>query len=132
MKRIRHAVASRSFIRIFTGILFLLIASHVKPVGFCFENEIRPANESTRIIKVEEAVHISREYLGIENTHNFEIDIRDEVITADTFNTYRALESGIKRSCWAVTFIVPNAAGSSRTVYVDKESGEILGGYSSK
>ena len=132
MKKIRHAAALRSFMRIFIWISFLLIASQIKPGGFCFENEIRPANESTRVINVEEAVHISREYLGLENTNNHEINIRDEVITADTFNTYKALESGIKRSCWVVTFIVPNAVGSSRTVYVDKESGEILGGYSSK
>jgi hypothetical protein len=132
MKRTRHAAALRSFIRIFIGISFLLIASQDKPAGFCFEKDTRPANESTRVINGEEAVHISREYLGIENTKNFQITIKDKVITADTFNTYRALESGIKRLCWVVTFIVPNAVGSSRTVYVDKESGEILGGYSSK
>ncbi len=42
------------------------------------------------------------------------------------------LDPGIDRLCWVVTLIVPDAAGAGKTVYVDKESGKILGGYSSK
>ncbi len=49
-----------------------------------------------------------------------------------TFNTYKILEPGFNRLCWVVTLIVFDAVGASRTVYVDKESGDILGGYSSK
>jgi len=38
----------------------------------------------------------------------------------------------MNRLCWVVTLIVPDAVGAGRTVFVDKENGEILGGYSSK
>jgi hypothetical protein len=85
-----------------------------------------------KIISNEEAVNIAKAYLNIENTVNYKIKIEEKVITADTFNTYKILEPGINRLCWVVTLIVPDAFGAGRTVFVDKENGEILGGYSSK
>lgn len=130
MKRIQNATVLRAIACLFIGISLLLITDPVRSIGFCVENETPSANESVRAINVEEAVNIAREYLNIENTKNYKI--KEKAITADTFNTYRVLQSDTKRLCWVVTFIVPDAVGNSRTVYVDKESGEILGGYSSK
>ena len=132
MKGIDHIIASRSF----TGILFWLfivsMASLIWEVGFCAENEAYPVNEPAKVISNEEAVNIAREYLNIENTKNYKTKIDEKVITANTFNTYKILEPGINRLCWIVTLIVPDAVGAGKTVYIDKKSGEILGGYSSK
>lgn len=132
MKDIDHIIASRSF----TGILFWLfmvsMASLIWEVGFCAENEAYPVNEPAKVISNEEAVNIAREYLNIKNTKNYKTKIDEKVITANTFNSYKILEPGINRLCWIVTLIVPDAVGAGKTVYIDKKSGEILGGYSSK
>ena len=132
MKSIQQATFLKSFTRILIGFSLLLISSPVSPVGLCAENEIQPAPLAVKDITIEEAVNISREYLKIKNAKDYQIIIKDKVITADAFNTYRVLESGVKRLCWVVTFVVPDAVGGGRTVYVDRENGEILGGYSSK
>ena len=132
MKRIQHARSLKCFTRILIGFSLLLIAGPVKPVGFCAENETQPAPSLIQDITIEEAVNISRDYLKIKSTKNYQVIITDKVITADAFNTYRVLESGVKRTCWVVTFVVPDTVGGGKTVYVDKENGEILGGYSSK
>ncbi len=113
-------------------IFILSITSSSWAVSFCVENEAQPIKKSTKVTNNIDAVNIAREYLNIENTRNYKIKIEEKAITADAFNTYRILESGTKRLCWVVTFIVPDTVGASRTVYVDKENGEILGGYSSK
>ena len=112
--------------------LILSVMSPSWAASFCVENETYPRNESTKVTSKEEAVKIAKEYLNIETTKNYKIKIEEKVITANAFNTYRILEPGIHRLCWVVTLIVPDAVGASRTVYVDIESGEILGGYSSK
>jgi hypothetical protein len=132
MKSIQRTVALSCFSRIYFWIFILIFASPSWTVGFCVENKTDPVNEPAKATSNEEAVDIAREYLNIENTINYKIQIEEKVITADTFNTYKILEPGINRPCWVVTLIVPDAVGAGRTVYVDKESGEILGGYSSK
>jgi len=133
MKNIEHTIASSCFTRIFFWIFILFITSPSWAViSFCVENETYPANEPVNAISNEEAVNIAKEYLNIENTKNYKIKIEEKVITAKAFNTYKILEPGINRLCWVVSLIVPDVVGASRTVYVDKESGEILGGYSSK
>jgi len=132
MKNIETTIALSCFIRIFLGFFILFITSPSWAVGFCVENVTYPVNGPAKAISNEEAVNIAKEYLNIENTINYKIKIEEKVITANEFNTYKILEPGIHRLCWVVTLIVPDAVGAGRTVYVDKESGEILGGYSSK
>ena len=132
MKNIKSTIILSYFTRIFFGIFILFVASPSWSVSFCVENETYPVNEPAKVTNKEEAVIIAKEYLNLENTINYKIKIEEKVITADTFNTYKILEPGINRLCWVVRLIVPDAVGASRTVYVDKESGEILGGYSSK
>jgi hypothetical protein len=132
MKDIDHIIASRSFTGIFFWLFMVSMASLIWEVGFCAENEAYPVNEPAKVISNEEAVNIAREYLNIKNTKNYKTKIDEKVITANTFNSYKILEPGINRLCWIVTLIVPDAVGASKTVYIDKKSGEILGGYSSK
>jgi hypothetical protein len=132
MKDIVHIIALTRSTRIFFWLFILFINSPTWAVSFCAENESYPAKEPAKILSNEDAVNIAREYLGVENTKNFKIKIEEEIITANTFNTYKILEPGINRLCWIVTLIVPDTVGVSRTVYIDKKSGEILGGYSSK
>jgi hypothetical protein len=111
-------------------ILFVTIPSWA--AGFCTDSVTSSVNEPAKAISNEEAVNIAKEYLNIKNTINYKIKIEEKVIAADTFNAYKILEPGINRLCWVVTLIVPDAFGAGRTVFVDKENGEILGGYSSK
>ena len=132
MKDIVHIIALTRSTRIFFWLFILFINSPAWAVSFCAENESYPVNQPAKILSTEDAVNIAREYLGVENTINFKIKIEEEIITANTFNTYKILEPGINRLCWIVTLIVPDTVGVSRTVYIDKKSGEILGGYSSK
>ncbi len=132
MKDIDHIIASRSFSRIFFWLFMLSMAGLIWEVGCCAENEAYPVNDPANAISDEEAVNIAREYLNIENTKNYKTKLDEKVITANTFNSYKILEPGINRLCWIVTLIVPDAVGAGKTVYIDKKSGEILGGYSSK
>ena len=132
MKDIVHIIALTRSTRIFFWLFILFINSPAWAVSFCAENESYLVNQPAKILSTEDAVNIAREYLGVENTINFKIKIEEEIITANTFNTYKILEPGINRLCWIVTLIVPDTVGASRTVYIDKKSGEILGGYSSK
>jgi hypothetical protein len=132
MKDIVHIIALTRSTRIFFWLFIMLINSPAWAVSFCAENESYLVNQPAKILSTEDAVNIAREYLGVENTINFKIKIEEEIITANTFNTYKILEPGINRLCWIVTLIVPDTVGVSRTVYIDKKSGEILGGYSSK
>jgi hypothetical protein len=132
MKDIVHIIALTRSTRIFFWLFILFINSPAWAVSFCAENESYLVNQPAKILSTEDAVNIAREYLGVENTINFKIKIEEEIITANTFNTYKILEPGINRLCWIVTLIVPDTVGVSRTVYIDKKSGEILGGYSSK
>jgi hypothetical protein len=132
MKNIDATIALSCFTRIVFGVFILFITSPSWAVSFCVENVIYPVNEPAKATSNEEAIDIAKEYLNIENTINYKIKIEEKVITDDTFNTYKILVPGSSRLCWVVTLIVPDAVGASRTVYVDKESGEILGGYSSK
>ena len=132
MKDIVHIIALTRSTRIFFWLFIMLINSPAWAVSFCAENESYLVNQPAKILSTEDAVNIAREYLGVENTINFKIKIEEEIITANTFNTYKILEPGINRLCWIVTLIVPDTVGVSRTVYIDKKSGEILGGNSSK
>ena len=132
MKDIVHIIALTRSTRIFFWLFILFINSPAWAVSFCAVNESYLVNQPAKILSTEDAVNIAREYLGVENTINFKIKIEEEIITANTFNTYKILEPGINRLCWIVTLIVPDTVGVSRTVYIDKKSGEILGGYSSK
>lgn len=132
MKNMGHSIALSCFTRIFFWIFILFITSPSWAVSFCVENETYAVNESAKATSNEDAVNIAKQYLNIESTINYKIKIEEKVITANTFNTYKSLEPGVNRLCWVVTLIIPDAVGASRTVYVDKESGEILGGYSSK
>ena len=132
MKDIVHIIALTRSTRIFFWLFILFINSPAWAVSFCAENESYLVNQTAKILSTEDAVNIAREYLGVENTINFKIKIEEEIITANTFNTYKILEPGINRLCWIVTLIIPDTVGVSRTVYIDKKSGEILGGYSSK
>ncbi len=132
MKNIKPTIVLSCFARIFFWIFILFITSPSWAVSFCVENETHAVNEPPKATSHEDAVNIAKQYLNIENTINYKIKIEEKVITADTFNTYKSLEPGMNRLCWVVTLIIPDAVGASRTVYVDKESGEILGGYSSK
>jgi hypothetical protein len=132
VKDIDHIITSGSFSRIFFWLSILFIINPTWAVGICAENEAYPVNETVRVISSEEAVNIARQYLNIENTKNYKTKIDEKIITANTFNSYKILEPGINRLCWIVTLIVPDAVGAGKTVYIDKKSGEILGGYSSK
>ena len=132
MKDIVHIIALTRSTRIFFWLFIMLINSPAWAVSFCAENESYLVNQPAKILSNEDAVNIAREYLGVEDTINYKIKIEEEIITANTFNTYKILEPGINRLCWIVTLIVPDTVGVSRTVYIDKKSGEILGGYSSK
>jgi len=132
MENIEPTKALSCFTRIYFWLFIIFIANPSWAGSFCVENGTYPVNESAKAISKEEAASIAREYLNIENTKYYTIEFEDKVITADTFNTYKILETGMNRLCWVVTLIVPDAVGAGRTVYVDKESGEILGGYSSK
>ena len=132
MKNIGHTIDLSCFTQIFFWIFILFITSPSWAVSFCVENEIYAVNESAKATSNEDAVNIAKQYLNIEDTINYKIKIEEKVITANTFNTYKSPEPGVNRLCWVVTLIIPDAVGASRTVYVDKESGEILGGYSSK
>ena len=132
MKNIEPTIAWSCFTRTFFSVFILFVTSPSWAGGLCAENVTSSANEPAKTISNEEAVNIAKEYLNIENTINYKIKIEEKVITAKAFNTYKTLEPGINRLCWVVTLIVSDAVGASRTVYVDKESGEILGGYSSK
>jgi hypothetical protein len=132
MKNIEHTITSSSLTRIFFWLFIYIITSPTWAASFCAENEAYPVNEPAKVISNEEAVNIAGEYLNIKDTKNYNIKIEEKIITANAFNTYKILEPGINRLCWIVTLIVPDAVGASRTVYIDKKSGEILGGYSSK
>jgi hypothetical protein len=132
MKNIKNTLTLSCFTRIIGWILILSITSPSWAFIFSVENRASQAIEPVKTDSDEEAVSIAKQYLNIENTKNYKIRIEEKVITANTFNTYRILKPGTNRLCWVVTFIAPDAVGAGRTVYVDRESGEILGGYSSK
>jgi len=132
MKKNEHTIALSWIIRMSFCVLILFISSPSWTLSFCAENKFYPVNEPAKATSKEAAVTIAKAYLNIEKTKYYKIIIKEKVITANAFNTYRILEPGIHRLCWVVTLIVPDAVGASRTVYVDIESGEILGGYSSK
>ena len=132
MKNIKNTLALSCFTCIICWIFILFITGPSWAFMFCAENQAYPAIEPAKVYSNEDALNIAKQYLNIENTKNYKIKIEEKVITANTFNTYKILEPGINKLCWAVTFIAPDAVGAGRTVYVDKESGEILGGYSSK
>ena len=132
MKIVKPIPALSGFTRIFFWLFVLLIASPSWEVSFCLENQAYPSIEPARAASNKEAVNIAKKYLNIEKTIDYKIKIEEKVITTNTFNTYKVLEPGVNRLCWVVTLIVPDAVGAGRTVYIDKESGEILGGYSSK
>ena len=132
MKNIKTILALSCFTRIFFWIFILFISSPSWEVSFCLDNQAYPVVEPAKTTSNKEAVNIAKKYLNIEKTINYKIKIEEKIITAKAFNTYKSLEPGISSMCWVVTLIIPGAPGASRTVYVDKESGEILGGYSSK
>ena len=132
MKNIKNTLALSRFTGIICWIFILFTTGPIWAFIVCVENPAYPAIEPAKVSSNEDAVNIAKQYLNIENTKNYKIKIQEEVITANTFNTYKILEPGISRLSWVVTFIAPDAVGAGRTVYVDKESGEILGGYSSK
>ena len=132
MKNIKHTMTISRFICIILWISILFIPQPSWEAGDYVENNTRLANEPAGATTTEDAVILAKEYLGIDNTSDYKIEIAERIITADEFNTYRVLEPGISRWCWVVTIINPDAVGAGRTVYVDKESGEILGGFSSK
>ena len=132
MKNIGYTIASSCFTCIFLWIFILLIPAPSWTASYYVEDKSYPMKEPPKAKHIEEAVSLAKEYLNIEDTINYQIKIEERVITTDAFNTYKVLEPGISRLCWVVTIIAPSAAGAGRTVYVDKESGEILGGYSSK
>jgi hypothetical protein len=130
MQKIGYALAPCLYIGIFLWIFIFPKPAWV--ASYCVENKTYPIKKPAKAIRIEKAVSLAKEYLNIEDTINFKIQIEERVITTDTFNTYKVLEPGISRLCWVVTIMAPDAVGAGRTVYVDKESGDILGGYSSK
>jgi hypothetical protein len=132
MKNIGYTQAFSRFICLFLWIFILIFANPSWAANYCVENKTTPVKEPARAKRIEEAVSIAMEYLNIEDKINYKTQIVERVITSDAFNTYKVLEPGVSRLCWVVTIIAPDAVGAGRTVYVDKESGEILGGYSSK
>jgi hypothetical protein len=130
MKKIVTTIASYLFICIFLWIL--IFPKPAWAASYCHENKTYPIKEPAKAIRIEKAVSLAKEYLNIEDTLNYKILIEERVITTDAFNTYKVLKAGTSRLCWVVTIIAPDTVGAGRTVYVDKESGDILGGYSSK
>jgi len=86
----------------------------------------------TTVISKGQAIRIAQSYLQIQNLKEYKIKVESELITSDSYNTYKKLGNRIRKIAWVVTFIMPEGIGASRTVYVDKKKGEILGGYSSK
>ena len=132
MNNSNHKFALNCFSRIFLWIFILFITTPSGTSSFCAENRASRIGEPAKAASKKDAVKIAKKYLNIENSINYTIKIEEKVISAKTFNTYRSLEPGINKKCWVVTLIVPDAVGASRTVYVDKDNGEILGGYSSK
>ncbi|MEE4606207.1 MAG: hypothetical protein V2J65_33365 [Desulfobacteraceae bacterium] len=130
MKKIGNTIASYLFIGIFLWILIFPKPAWV--ASYCVEINTYPVKEPAKAIRIEKAVSLAKEYLSIEDTINYKIQFEERIITSDAFNTYKALEPGISRLCWVVTIIAPDTVGAGRTVYVDKENGDILGGYSSK
>lgn len=120
------------FAAIFFWIILIIIAFPSHAASLCEGKGTLPANEPVKAISEAEALKIARDYLKIENKANYKIKIEEKIITTNAINTYRILKPGITRLCWIVTFIVPDAVGASRTVYVDQKGGEILGGFSSK
>ena len=132
MKKIGYPVASCLFICIFLWIFILIFPKPTLAASYCSENKTYPIKEPAKATRIERAVSLAKEYLNIEDSINYKIQIEERVITTDAFNTYKVLEPGTSRLCWVVTIIAPDTVGAGRTVYVDKESGEILGGYSSK
>ena len=132
MKNVKNTSSLSCFIRIICWIIILFLTSPSWAVIFCVENQTSPAIKPAKVYSREDALDIAKLYLNIESTKNYKIEIQEKIITTNTFNTYKILGPGINRLCWVVSFIAPDAVGAGRTVYVDKESGEILGGYSSK
>ena len=132
MKNIGYTIASSRFACIFLWIFILIFPKPAWAASYWVENKNYPIKKPARAERIEKAVSLAKEYLNIEDTINYKIQIEERVITTDVFNTYKVLEPGTSRLCWVVTIIVPDTVGAGRTVYVDKESGEILGGYSSK
>jgi hypothetical protein len=132
MKHTKHTLSLSRFPHIFFSIYILFISSPSLADSSLAENKTYSVKQPAKVTSSEEAVNISRKYLKIEYPLNYKIKIQEEVITANAFNSYKTLVPGTNRLCWVVTFIVTDAVGAGRTVYVDKESGEILGGYSSK
>ena len=130
MKKIGYTIAACLFICIFLWIF--IFPKSAWAASSCSENETYPIKEPAKAIRIDKAVILAKEYLNIEDTINYKIQIEERVITTDAFNTYKVLKAGTSRLCWVVTIIVPDTVGAGRTVYVDKESGDILGGYSSK
>ena len=130
MKKIGYTIASCLFICIFLWIL--IFPKLVWAASDCSENKTYPIKEPTKATCIEKAVSLAKEYLNIDDTINYKIQIEERVITTDAFNTYKVLEPGTSRLCWVVTIIALDTVGAGKTVYVDKESGEIFGGYSSK
>ena len=132
MKNIGCTIASSRFACIFLWIFILIFPKPAWAASYCVENKNYPIKEPARAKSIEKAVSLAKEFLNIEDTINYKIQIEERVITTDAFNTYMVIEPGTRRLCWVVTIIAPDAVGAGKTVYVDKESGEILGGYSSK
>ncbi len=130
MKKIGYAIVPCLFICIFLWIF--IFPKPAWAASSCSENKTSPIKEPAKAIPIEKAVSLAKEYLNIEDTINYKIQIEEKVITTDAFNTYKVLEAGTSRLCWIVTIIAPDTVGAGRTVYVDKERGDILGGYSSK
>ena len=130
MKKIGYTIASYLFICIFLWIL--IFPKPAWAASYCNESKTYPMKEPTKATHIEKAVSLAKKYLNIEDTINYKIQVEERLITSDAFNTYKVLEPGISRLCWVVTIIAADTVGAGRTVYVDKESGEILGGYSSK
>jgi hypothetical protein len=83
-------------------------------------------------ISEKEAIKIAQKYLKIKDLKMFDIAVESKIITEKSFNAYKKLKKGTKKICWIIHFIVRDAIGSSRTVYVDKKNGEVYGGFSSK
>ena len=130
MKKIGNTIASYLFICIFLWILIFPKPAWV--ASSCSEIKTYPIKEPAKAIRIEKAISLAKDYLNIEDTINYKVQFEERIITSDAHNTYKVLEPGISSLCWVVTIIAPGTVGAGRTVYVDKESGDILGGYSSK
>ena len=90
------------------------------------------SSNAIQLITDHDAILIAQKYLNIQNIKKYDVIVRQEKVTDDSYNTYRELRKGTSIECWIVTFVVPDAVGASRTVYVSKGNGEVMGGYSSK